>query len=750
MKNNVRHKVLTILIALVFSITPFLLSGCFDTSDTSMKIDPEFSYENSKYTEYIYNPEDFTNGYKVAYEENQNSGEEYEKIVNDYKKDIYSMSFEILTKLYDYYGIGTVGNAQSNVTFDYIYNGVTLSHISEVEPLFSQNGEFGENYAYAQNSVDNTEAQSHFNSILKNVELITRIDSDDDGILDSLQVDASSNWEMMIDSEEMFNDVNWLYMQTGDKQTVKNNYLSAFLDFAMPRMVLAIALISDTYDQNLTSSFNNSYYNFNFKYSQIVGQQIVGEEAFNQQECENAINIIIRGGTLTHNDGEVYSFTFKGLAHFGLLNENVEEAIKIFVLDKVIGKDLVEIDQKSFSVYEKTEMGIDIYKENKPSLYNADGAVYDLYQNKLYIGEQFFYLFGEDTITPSLTAKLIVNPDYTPNPEDAGYYNFSDLGVGFKGLLVNGKIKNIPTVTSSVQLNDGNYLNINQFRVFKNYINTTDAVINSVLYNQDGNLNYEVYSLKTKSVDVGVFDFQNNLDAEIDLDNYDPNIKQEFSIDFPITTKLGEPKKFKNIIFDAKMFKYQDTKNPTVEYLPENFKLLTLEMNFQCQINMTIDVFFKYHVKDKGFAVWQEEDLSFTDIYYAGKVNVLGGKASDHISYEPDEQGRMKDNENNVFSVKVGDYMKNSKILADQNNLTNIMLPFENNLPNTDISKYAKSLISEQKNAFYKTIVSPNGSLIVDYVDESADYIEIMFASSIDYAFETNISMFDYSFINNK
>lgn len=350
-------KILIFMMAFVFALTPFLLSGCVGDLGGESGGDggDQQNFEES----------DYINGVKIAYRKN---------IVGNFERDVYVntqlMAVEILANLCGYYGFGIPGIAGVTETYkevnikdagDNIRTSIVLDNL--FKPAF----------------VDEYTVQIEYTSEFDGEPIIETYDYTPNNQiwhLDSIRSGLTYNGVLQPWSWSFEDDTINLSDFNDDVVYGRGKYLDKYLEIYTQRFTLAILSIMNNFLSPLQS--------FETKYQNALNQ-------FDSLLLTYSGNI---KGACTYLSGIV--------EHTGILDESESSALKRFITDRIIGTDLVSKDQKCFYIYVE---GLGLGWQPNVDL------------NNIFAGEPFYFYDGSDEFS-YLLLDAVVNNTPLGNEED--------------------------------------------------------------------------------------------------------------------------------------------------------------------------------------------------------------------------------------------------------------------------------------------------------------------------------------------
>lgn len=574
-KKNLTQRIISIVLAIVFAFAPIVFAGCsFDPDDSGSGSGSGGGGGSSSggggsssgggggtiVTNYKIG--DYLDAVKVSYSVAGLSEDTQNDEIQEYSNQIINLTqmlaVDTIFGLVQQYGMPNSKAGSVKVdTLEKSYGTSNVPYSNGIEQLDVIDNESGvafEKYKYDENSHDSD------NNYFSYVSTIASTTGDKD------------KW-LYFDSSKLIGKITDYLTALGLTQSNSTN---------LYKITYAILSIVDTFDNVEETDFSSKYMQFRNNYDRMASSSATDWE----KECK----------TLSYN-----------VKHSGLYANSLEsKAFKQFILDRVIGENLVNKDNTLFQVYKQKTTG------SKPTY---DFASPDA--NEKFRGETFYYNPDAEFVdgeVNDISLYINLNNSYDGDP------NCEELSEKLK-IVVDGKTSELSTITGTqvkmwqdidnsgdIEFSNeiGNVVLVRKMNEYGGYENVPYPKYRAL----PGFRNYD-YTVET-IVEKVLADTTNKLKVdgvEIQSDTNYPVIANVFSKNYSYTavevkgtsndnsTSCKLPKMaYKSVLLSMKDRTQMDVKNSLGTIY------LLLESSAGVKVNVTM--YARYYRKDSGFALF--------------------------------------------------------------------------------------------------------------------------------------------------
>lgn len=436
-----------------------------------------------------------------------------------------------------------------------------------------------------------------------------------------------------------------------------------------------------TYEDNLSSNYQLSFISFVFnthnieKLSLAIIMIMDGKTVWNTSSTDysNYLTITNNFALMTSADIESQIKQYaSNTSHTGLYDEEQKE-LKEFILNVIIGKDLIELDSTRFVATTTTD-------QSGVGNYSTTDSNWGFYGDEMYFT---FDILNDSNAEQNTEIVFYGNYVLTNKFADPSYPVATNL---YQDLNENGDYD-----LAYEDRPNTSYIAFYRLSYFKNYVSTVQWVLNKYFPINYDNLGIgdTIFPL----VPAGYYRDYSVADLQLVGDTY-----------FPMSTGAQN---YKNIVL-----------------MPNQaLKLQDMICAVESSENFNLTVYVKYHTLS-GWATWTSNGTE-TDAYKVSTYSVTKGKYN------------LLDSNANDFDIDFETILKTSKINGVVKNNC-IINAFSNNTESFGASSVL-SLTNTGSSHFKPVLNTTNGIQNVDYVDNSSEYVEVMFEANPSVLYKLNI-----------
>lgn len=426
----------------------------------------------------------------------------------------------------------------------------------------------------------------------------------------------------------------------------------------------------------------------------------------------------------------------KDIDHYGINAKDKDgnastEVKKIvnFVLNCVIGTDNIKTDQAK--IYKKNDNGKSFIQQNQGT-YDYNSTV----------------RYNDANINNLNTMQTIINPKYfshivTGTSGTTGYENKESFDQIYANLFGNSNAINFVTSNDLTNIVNNGYEQTKQTQLnylvepgFCNYINMVEFIVssacNATYANTNTNPSQEGVYRPIKNVyeyeKAGLYEsnIKANLVAPSSFDIDDENEQENEELNYLFT---GE-KEYQSLVMFFKDTTYTDSNNNVHNYNKSQFNYMYLQ--FLSTLgnngsNFKMDLYLRYHTKDKGFSIFKNGVGTGKTLY---KLN------SEDFEIEKGSVEELSKNNKELSEIEIDLQTALKNRLTESGNPCNnfIVLPqpnlsAEDYFTNTQNNKANLTTGNNCYSAQKITLPTGEEKIIMSYDNLNEEYLEILFVA---------------------